>query len=85
MRNYSIHFHVWTQVEIFELLLLLRERFDATFDIEIAVRNEHENIFVLRKSSPSPPRSRPQSHELRPLARGVEWAPRTCRTPSDVP
>jgi SAM-dependent methyltransferase len=60
-RDYSIHYHVWTQAEIFELLLLLRERFDASFDIEIAVRNEHENIFVLRKSSPSPPpRSTPE-------------------------
>jgi predicted SAM-dependent methyltransferase len=54
-RNYSIHYHVWTQAEVFELLLLLRSQLDAGFDIEIAVRNGHENIFVLRKSPPSPP------------------------------
>jgi hypothetical protein len=48
-RDYSIHYHVWTQAEIFELLLLLRAR-GLMFDIEIAVRNEHENVFVLRQA-----------------------------------
>jgi SAM-dependent methyltransferase len=48
-QDYSIHYHVWTQAEIFELLLLLRER-GLEFEVEIAVRNEHENIFVLRKA-----------------------------------
>jgi SAM-dependent methyltransferase len=54
-KDYSIHYHVWTQAEIFELLHLLRGRIDADFDVELALRNEHENIFVLRKSAPSPP------------------------------
>jgi predicted SAM-dependent methyltransferase len=48
-RDYSIHYHVWTQAEIFELLHAMRGRLGLGFDAEIAVRNEHENIFVLRK------------------------------------
>lgn len=47
-QDYSIHYHVWTQAEILELLQLLRER-GSEFDVELALRNEHENIFVLRK------------------------------------
>ena len=48
-QDYSIHYHVWTQADVVELLLLLRQRFSIVFDVEVAVRNEHENIFVLRK------------------------------------
>ena len=47
-RDYSIHYHVWTQAELLELLVLLGDR-GHDFDVELAVRNEHENIFVLRK------------------------------------
>ena len=47
-RDYSIHYHVWTQAELLELLVLLGDR-GHEFDVELAVRNEHENIFVLRK------------------------------------
>lgn len=47
--GYSIHYHVWTQAEVLELLVALRERFGISYDLEIAVRNDHENIFVLRK------------------------------------
>jgi SAM-dependent methyltransferase len=49
-QDYSIHYHVWTQAEIFELLVLLHRR-GIGFDVELAARNEHENIFVLRKSA----------------------------------
>jgi predicted SAM-dependent methyltransferase len=52
-RHYSIHFHVWTQADVLELLVELRQRFGLSFDVETAIRNGHENIFVLRKLSAS--------------------------------
>jgi SAM-dependent methyltransferase len=52
-RNYSIHFHVWTQPDVLELLVALRNEFGVSYDLEVAVRNGHENVFVLRKVAPS--------------------------------
>jgi predicted SAM-dependent methyltransferase len=52
--DYSIHFHVWTQVDVLELLVALRDRFAVSYDLELAVRNEHENIFILRKLATAP-------------------------------
>jgi GT2 family glycosyltransferase/SAM-dependent methyltransferase len=46
--NYSIHFHVWTQADLLELLLHCQERF-GTFEIEAVRRRGLENIVVLRK------------------------------------
>jgi SAM-dependent methyltransferase len=48
-RDYSIHFHVWTQYDILELLVALRRELGIEFDLEVAVRNGKENVFVLRK------------------------------------
>jgi SAM-dependent methyltransferase len=48
-RDYSIHFHVWTQTDALELLVALERELGIQFDLEIAVRNGHENVFVLRK------------------------------------
>jgi SAM-dependent methyltransferase len=47
-RSYSIHFHVWTQKELLELLLSLKDRLG--FDIEVAHKNGDEFVLVLRKS-----------------------------------
>jgi predicted SAM-dependent methyltransferase len=47
--DYSIHFHVWTQADAFELLSLARRELGLDFDVELAMRNGHENVFVLRK------------------------------------
>lgn len=47
--DYSVHYHVWTQVEILEFLIMLRQRFDLAFDIEVTMKNEFEYIVVLRK------------------------------------
>jgi predicted SAM-dependent methyltransferase len=52
--GYSIHFHVWTQADVLELLVALSERFGVSYDLEVAVRNSHENIFVLRKLALTP-------------------------------
>lgn len=46
-RDHSIHFHVWTQKEMLEMLLWLRETIG--FDIEVAAKNGPEVIFILRK------------------------------------
>jgi SAM-dependent methyltransferase len=48
-QDYSIHFHVWTQRELLELLLAVRERFELDFDLELMERIEYEVVFVLRK------------------------------------
>jgi len=45
--DYSIHFHVWTQAEMIELLMAVRGRFG--FDFELVRAHAHEVIFVLRK------------------------------------
>lgn len=46
--NYSIHFHVWTQNEMIEIVLYQKKR--TPFEIEMMTRNGIEVIFVLRKS-----------------------------------
>jgi predicted SAM-dependent methyltransferase len=45
--NYSIHFHVWTQREIVELLLYVQKL--VSFEIELIFKNDKENIFILIK------------------------------------
>jgi predicted SAM-dependent methyltransferase len=47
--DYSIHFHVWEQRDVFDLLQLARREVNLEFDVELATRNGHENLFVLRK------------------------------------
>lgn len=64
--GYSIHMHVWTQVEFLQLILAARERCDRAFDIEAAARQDIEFMVVLRKSGAlPPPRPEPQ-HETVP-------------------
>jgi len=46
--KYSIHFHVWTQQEILELLLMMRKKIDV--EIELFFKNEGECICVLKKN-----------------------------------
>ena len=48
--NYSIHFHVWTQFEMLDLISSLRGM--VTFEIELVLRNENEVVFILRKDPP---------------------------------
>ena len=47
--NYSIHYHVWTQTELMELLLELRRR--VAFEVELFLRRAYEVILVLRKGN----------------------------------
>ena len=46
--SYSIHFHVWTQADLLELMLDCHERL-GSFDIEAVRRVGLENIVILRK------------------------------------
>ena len=48
--DYSIHFHVWTQGDALELLSVARRELGLDYDVEVAIRNGHENVFVLRKA-----------------------------------
>jgi predicted SAM-dependent methyltransferase len=47
--DYSIHFHVWTQVEILELLLTLKQQPGFRFEIELFTMHALEIALVLRK------------------------------------
>jgi predicted SAM-dependent methyltransferase len=49
-KDYSIHYHVWTQREMLELVLALRDDFNLGFDLELFLKNDGECIFVLRKT-----------------------------------
>lgn len=46
--DYSIHFHVWTQSEMLELIVALRKM--VSFEVELCLKNGPEVIFILRKS-----------------------------------
>ena len=48
--DYSIHFHVWTQAEIIELMLMLMLKKVFQFEIELISQNTNEIIVVLRKT-----------------------------------
>jgi SAM-dependent methyltransferase len=47
--NYSIHFHVWTEIEFMELLLYLKRHLGSPFSLEVFQQNEIEFILILRK------------------------------------
>lgn len=48
-QDFSIHYHVWTQHEILELLLSLQN--ELQFEIESFCKNKHEAICILRKQA----------------------------------
>lgn len=47
--DFSIHYHVWTQTELMELLLEIRKR--LPFEVELFLRRSYEVLIVLRKGS----------------------------------
>lgn len=51
--NYSIHYHVWTPLQFFELLVALRSEFSFEFEVESFFRNEGEAIYIIRKGEPA--------------------------------
>jgi SAM-dependent methyltransferase len=48
---YSIHFHVWTQKELVEMVLRLQEDFKFPWETEIILKGRGEVLMVLRKTS----------------------------------
>jgi predicted SAM-dependent methyltransferase len=48
--NYSIHYHVWAQTELLELMTFLKSRLGFQFDLELFFKTGNEAIFVLRKT-----------------------------------
>lgn len=47
----SIHYHVWTQVEMVELILALKKKLHFNFELELMLKNLGEVIFILRKTT----------------------------------
>ncbi|MBW4561958.1 MAG: class I SAM-dependent methyltransferase [Mojavia pulchra JT2-VF2] len=48
--DYSIHFHVWTQVEFLEMLFYCQRTLLLPFKIELSQENASEFIIILRKT-----------------------------------
>lgn len=47
--DYSIHYHVWTQDEMLELVSTLKKKLHFNFDVELMLKNMSEVIFIIRK------------------------------------
>ena len=54
--DYSIHHHVWTDVDVLDLVAALDHRLDLRFTVELIVPCRYELIVVLRKEAPESPR-----------------------------
>jgi predicted SAM-dependent methyltransferase len=48
--NYSIHYHVWTQREMFELIQNLKDQFEFPIELEMFMKNNGEALLILRKT-----------------------------------
>ena len=48
-KQYSIHYHVWTQNELLEFLVDIRRRLALPFDIVSVLLNGYESIVILKK------------------------------------
>lgn len=46
-RQAAIHFHVWTQVEMLELILTVRR--SHAFEVELVFKRDNEVIMILSK------------------------------------
>ena len=46
----NLHYHVWTQLEMFELFYRVKNEFSFNYDLEFFVKNNDECIFILRKN-----------------------------------
>ena len=77
--NYSIHFHVWTQADLLELVLYCQAQF-GSFDVEAVRRNGLENIVVLRKHGEQVIEEAPPSPEAEPGGDGLRTRTSALRT-----
>jgi predicted SAM-dependent methyltransferase len=49
--NYSIHYHVWTQQDMFNFFAMLSKRMDLPIEIQLFFKNNEEAIFIIKKNS----------------------------------
>ncbi len=49
--DYSIHYHVWTEFEMLELLVFLKKKIAISFDVELVFKHDFEIIMILRKKA----------------------------------
>jgi len=49
--DYSIHYHVWTQVELFELITFLRRDLPFPFELQLFFAQKDECILILKKTA----------------------------------
>jgi SAM-dependent methyltransferase len=49
--DYSIHYHTWTQAEMLEFMLTLKQKLHFNFELELMLKNIGEVIFILRKTT----------------------------------
>ena len=49
--RYSIHFHVWTSIDIIELIVYMNEKMDTHYEIMFFCRHGDEMIFIFKKSA----------------------------------
>lgn len=50
-QKFSIHFNVWAQHDLLELLLYIIRTYKFDLDFEAVVKNKHEVIFILQKQA----------------------------------
>jgi predicted SAM-dependent methyltransferase len=49
VHKYAIHFHVWSQFEMLELLIGLRHELKIPIEVEAFKANDYEALFIIRK------------------------------------
>jgi hypothetical protein len=47
--SYSIHFHCWTQEEMFEFFSKLNEQYNLHLEIQLFMKHDGEAIFIIKK------------------------------------
>jgi SAM-dependent methyltransferase len=71
-RDYSIHFHVWDEPALLELMAYLQAELHLPFRLKRARRNHYELIVILQKTSPvagAPERPRRAAEQAAPSSR----------------
>lgn len=53
VHKYAIHFHAWTQFEMFEMFAGLQRELKIPMEIEASKANDYEALFVIHKLGPS--------------------------------
>ncbi len=49
--NYSIHYHVWTQNDMFNFFAMLNDRMNLPIETQLFFKHNMEDIFIIKKQS----------------------------------